>query len=135
MSILFVFQLQSTWGRVGTHLQVSPNIPGENLTSILLTKTHLTGLTNQVEVTRGGDLVSWAQVLKGVSTSPISYLVTRCFHLYLFTRWVASSQWHWGQTGDTFGCLATSWLIRSSLEILSPSSLAGELHYLNFFQV
>ena len=36
--VRLAFQLQSTWGRVGTHLQVSPNIPGGYLTDIQQTR-------------------------------------------------------------------------------------------------
>ena len=74
------FSLESTWGRVGTHLQVStilsavgPKQPC-SYCQILLTfqivlllvqkdvQKILLVCNYQVEVTRGGDLVSWAQV-------------------------------------------------------------------------
>ena len=71
-----------------------------------------------MEVTRGGDLVSWAQVLKRVPTSHLYKTSHKVGNLYkLVARWVASSRWRWDQTGDTSGWWATSWLIRPSLEI------------------
>ena len=89
----------------------------------------------QVEVTRDGDLVSWAQVLLNPHHLIDSYFMDHCelghviknLHLLksICYRWAGSSQWHSDLTASTFGWSATTLSSRPSLVTLWPSSLAG----------
>ena len=92
----------------------------------------------QVEVTRDGDLVSWAQVLLNLRHLTDSYFMLHCglgqlghviknLHLLISTcyRWAGSSPWLSDLTASTFGWSATILSSRPSLVTLWPSSLAG----------